>query len=82
MSEIEGITIQNLLDAMLDVDRPMDPRYLYRLSDLDPAEPLPAHCVLFGCAGLGRSGVDAFNHFAGNHIGKLFNSGLFDPAQS
>lgn len=38
MSEIEGITIQNLLDAMLDVDRPMDPRYLYRLSDLDPAD--------------------------------------------
>jgi len=39
-------------------------RGLARFSDLDPAEELPADCVLFGCAGLGKDGVRAFEKFA------------------
>jgi len=39
-------------------------RGLSRFSDLDPAEDLPADCVLFGCAGLGRDGIKAFEEFA------------------
>lgn len=38
-------------------------RGLARFSDLDPAEELPADCVLFGCAGLGKDGVKAFEDF-------------------
>ena len=38
MSKAEKTTIKNLLAAMLDVDKPLDPRYLYRLSDLTPAD--------------------------------------------
>ena len=34
----EAIPFQQLLDALLDIDQPFPPRYLYRLSDLDPAE--------------------------------------------
>ncbi len=39
-------------------------RALERFEDLDAAEDLPADCVLFGCAGLGRAGLEAFNSFA------------------
>ncbi len=39
-------------------------RGLARFSDLDPAEELPAHCVLFGSAGLGREALKAFEEFA------------------
>ncbi len=47
-------------------------RGLARFSDLDPAEDLPADCVLFGCAGLGRAGVKAFEDFAnGEHTSGL-----------
>lgn len=38
-------------------------RGLDRFHNLDPAEPKPADCVIFGCAGLGRMGVRAFRHF-------------------
>ena len=38
MSKTEKVTLKKLLDAMLDVDQPLDPRYLYRLSDLSMAE--------------------------------------------
>ena len=39
-------------------------RGLSRFADLDPAEDSPADCVIFGCAGLGRDGVRAFENFA------------------
>ena len=32
------IPFQQLLEALLDIDKPLDPRYLYRLSDLDTEE--------------------------------------------
>ena len=32
------ISLQQLVDALLDVDTPFNPRYLYRFSDLEPAE--------------------------------------------
>jgi HEAT repeat protein len=38
MSASVNITLKQLLDAMLDVDKPFHPRYLYRLSDLSPEE--------------------------------------------
>ena len=38
MSGISEIPFQKLLDALLDVDTPFHPRYLYRLSDLEPDE--------------------------------------------
>ena len=34
MSKSDKITINQLLDAMLDVDKPLNPHYLYRLSDI------------------------------------------------
>lgn len=39
-------------------------RAMERFRNLDPAEPLPAHCILFGCTSAGRSGLEAFNAFA------------------
>lgn len=39
-------------------------RGLARFEDLDPSEQAPADCVMFGCAGLGREGVAAFENFA------------------
>jgi len=39
-------------------------RGLARFSDLDPGDELPAHCVLFGSAGLGRDALNAFEEFA------------------
>ena len=38
MSNPVEIPFQQLLDALLDVDTPLPPRYLYRLSDLDKVE--------------------------------------------
>ena len=38
-------------------------RGLERFEDLDPAEPMPADCVIFGCAGLGRECVEWFEKF-------------------
>lgn len=38
MSGYSEIPFQKLLDALLDVDTPFHPRYLYRLSDLEPDE--------------------------------------------
>ena len=47
-------------------------RGLERFSDLDPADDVPADCVLFGCAGLGKDGVRAFEKFAtGEYTSKL-----------
>lgn len=43
-------------------------RGLARFSDLDPADDLPADCVLFGCAGLGKDGVNAFETFANSEF--------------
>jgi HEAT repeat protein len=34
MSKTDKITIKQLQDALLDVDKPLNPRYLYRLSDI------------------------------------------------
>ena len=39
-------------------------RALERFEGLDPAEERPAHCVIFGCAGLGVNGVKAFVDFS------------------
>lgn len=38
MSEISEIPFQTLIDALLDEETPLNPRYLYRLSDLDGEE--------------------------------------------
>ncbi len=38
-------------------------RGLERFEDLEPDEEMPADCVIFGCAGLGRSAVAAFEGF-------------------
>lgn len=38
MSAIAKISIQQLSDALLDVDKPLPPRFLYRLSDLESAD--------------------------------------------
>jgi HEAT repeat protein len=38
MSPLAEISIQQLSDALLDIDKPLPPRFLYRLSDLDPAD--------------------------------------------
>lgn len=35
LSEIPEIHFQTLIDALLDIDTPLKPRFLYRLSDLD-----------------------------------------------
>jgi HEAT repeat protein len=35
MSDISELPFQTLIDALLDEDTPFDPRYLYRLSDLE-----------------------------------------------
>lgn len=43
-------------------------RGLSRFEDLDPADDLPADCVIFGCAGLGRQAINAFEQFVeGEH---------------
>ena len=47
-------------------------RGLARFTDLDVSDDLPADCVLFGCAGLGKNGIKAFEEFAnGEHSSKL-----------
>ena len=47
-------------------------RGLARFTDLDPADDLPADCVMFGCAGLGKDGIRAFQEFAnGEYSSKL-----------
>ncbi len=38
-------------------------RAVQRFDELDPAEEVPAHCIIFGGAGLGRSAIEAFNVF-------------------
>jgi serine/threonine protein kinase len=38
-------------------------RGLARFEDLDPADDLPADCVIFGCVGLGKEGLNAFAKF-------------------
>jgi serine/threonine protein kinase len=38
-------------------------RGLSRFEELDPSEEMPADCVIFGCAGLGREAVKAFEGF-------------------
>jgi HEAT repeat protein len=38
MSPIADISIQQVSEALLDIDKPFPPRFLYRLSDLDPAD--------------------------------------------
>ncbi len=37
-SDTQKIQFQHVLEALLDDDKPFDPRYLYRLSDLEPQE--------------------------------------------
>ena len=38
-------------------------RGLERFHEMDPSDEMPADCVIFGCAGLGRKGVKAFEGF-------------------
>jgi serine/threonine protein kinase len=54
-------------------------RGLERFQNLDPAEPVPADCVLFGCAGLGQVGVQAFRHFTNAEDTKKFPAILIAP---
>lgn len=64
-----NITIQDSLrDRLKEIGYRVlivsDPRRaMTRFHDLDPAEERPANCVLFGCAGLGRDGIEAFRAF-------------------
>ncbi len=47
-------------------------RGLERFSDLDPSDDRPADCVMFGCAGLGKDGIRAFEEFVkGEYTSKL-----------
>ena len=47
-------------------------RGLARFADLDVSDDLPADCVLFGCAGLGKESIKAFEEFAsGEFTSKL-----------
>ncbi len=45
-------------------------RAMQRFQDLDPADEVPADCVIFGCAGLGAAALDAFNRFAAGEFCK------------
>ena len=45
-------------------------RAMQRFEDLDPAEDRPCDCLIFGCAGLGISAVEAFNRFATHEHGQ------------
>jgi HEAT repeat protein len=38
MSEPTRISLQKLVDALLDVDTPFNPRHMYRFSEMEPAE--------------------------------------------
>lgn len=38
MSEPTRISLQELVDALFDVDKPFNPRHLYRFSDMEPPE--------------------------------------------
>jgi serine/threonine protein kinase len=38
-------------------------RGLARFEDIDPAEEMPADCVIFGCVGLGREAIEWFEKF-------------------
>jgi hypothetical protein len=38
MSPVAEISIQQVSEALLDIDKPLPPRFLYRLSDLEPAD--------------------------------------------
>ncbi len=38
MNKADKITIKQLLDALLDVDKPLHPRYIYRLSDINDSD--------------------------------------------
>jgi serine/threonine protein kinase len=47
-------------------------RGLSRFDDLDPADDLPADCVIFGCVGLGREAIRAFEKFVeGEHSSRV-----------
>ncbi len=47
-------------------------RGLSRFADLDPADDAPADCVIFGCAGLGRQAIKAFEEFVeGQHTARI-----------
>lgn len=39
-------------------------RGITRFENLDPSEDRPADCVIFGCSGLGRMGMEAFDYFS------------------
>ena len=66
-SEVQNLMRERLKGLGYRVLILSDPiRAIQRFENLDPAEDRPAHCVIFGCAGLGQMGLQAFNEFAVN----------------
>ncbi|MDB4533850.1 protein kinase [Vicingaceae bacterium] len=58
------IRLKRLGYRVLIINNPQ--RALERFEHLDPAEELPAHCVMFGCSELRQEALEAFNYF-GSH---------------
>jgi CheY-like chemotaxis protein len=54
-------------------------RALDRFRQLDPAEELPADCVIFGTVGTGVAAVEAFNQFTGELMTSVPSILLIDP---
>ncbi len=66
-SEVQNLLRERLKGLGYRVLILSDPiRAIERFENLDPAEDRPADCVIFGCAGLGQAGLEAFNEFAVN----------------
>ncbi|MEZ6094310.1 MAG: serine/threonine-protein kinase [Pirellulaceae bacterium] len=57
-------------------------RAMERFTGLDPAENVPADCVVLGTAGLGQSAVDTFRKFRGGRLDEIPVVLLLDPKRS
>lgn len=63
--KIQNVLRQRLKDLGYRVLILGDPkRGINRFENLDPSEERPADCVIFGCSGLGRMGLEAFDYFS------------------
>ena len=63
--KIQDALRQRLKDLGYRVLILSDPkRAIARFENLDPSEERPADCVMFGCTGLGRMGLEAFDYFS------------------
>ncbi len=56
-------------------------RGLSRFEGLDPSDDRPADCVIFGCVGLGRKGLDAFARFVEGEYTSTLPAVLIIPEQ-